>query len=315
MLSKDRVKAFFSKMSSEEYIKKLRSKVSKRLGRASEVIAEFSDERVNKSLFWLFFIALISVFGVFAVGFIFNDNGELGPWGDFVGGVLNPILTFITFMGLLITIVMQNRELKDTRAEAKRSADALSKQNTATDKQSFEQTLFNMLSLHQQILSSIDLHNSSNDKVTLGRDCFSVFFKRYESIAVGRYIGPHSEYEDDVAEIRKLDGAWQEFWKSHQKELGHYFRFLYNIVRFIDESNVDKTTYMRIVRAQLSDQELALLFYNCLSKHGRDKFKPLVESYTLFDNLPLSMLLREEHKYLYDISAFQGVIELDEQLP
>jgi hypothetical protein len=35
----------------------------------------------------------------------------MGEWGDFFGGVLNPLLTFLTFMGLLITIILQQQEL------------------------------------------------------------------------------------------------------------------------------------------------------------------------------------------------------------
>ncbi|GEP10257.1 hypothetical protein MGN01_21020 [Methylobacterium gnaphalii] len=42
---------------------------------------------------------------------------RLGQVGDFFGGVLNPLLTFLTFIGVLATIFLQREELKETREE------------------------------------------------------------------------------------------------------------------------------------------------------------------------------------------------------
>ena len=41
-----------------------------------------------------------------------------------------------------------------------------------------------------------------------------------------------------------------------------------------------------MIRAQLSDYELLWIFYNCLSENGLEKFKPLIEEYSLLKNLP-----------------------------
>lgn len=37
-----------------------------------------------------------------------------------------------------------------------------------------------------------------------------------------------------------LSAAYTDFWNSHQSELGHYYRYLYNIVRFIKEEGQEK---------------------------------------------------------------------------
>ncbi|MGL0870746.1 putative phage abortive infection protein [Vibrio vulnificus] len=288
-----------------ESIKKAHAKLTLLAYRRFVEFVGISGGGVTKSLFKLFVFACYAVLTVFLVNLFAIGKSSFGEWGDFFGGVLNPILTFLTFMGLLLTIVLQNRELRETRAEAKRTADALVRQNKVTDKQSFEQTLFNMLSLHQQILGAIDIYNKESKQTTLGRDCINVFFERYKKVAENVGVGRGYQYIDETSETSRLDRAWRSFWGAHKSELGHYFRFLYNIIRFIDDANVEKTTYIRIVRSQLSDQELALLFYNCLSEHGREKFKPLVERYALFDNLPQTMLLRKEHLNLYKQSAYE----------
>lgn len=260
-------------------------------------IIGFTGDNTSRNLFRLFQAATYLLISVLVVNLLFNRNG-FGEWGDFFGGVLNPFLTFLTFMGLLLTIVIQSKELKETRKEVKRSSDALELQNKVTRKQSFEQTLFQMLSLHNEIVSSIDLHNSKKQITTTGRDCFTVFLGRFRE-AYTSTKGDDNEFVYD--EIRC---SWNMFWKDHARELAHYYRYLYNIIRFIDESEVEKVNYIRIVRSQLSDQELLLLFYNCLSENGAKQFKPLVEKYSLLDNMPIEQLLDSEHIALYELNAF-----------
>jgi hypothetical protein len=93
-------------------------------------------------------------------------------------------------------------------------------------------------------------------------------------------------------------------WRQNQQYLGHYFRHLYRTLRFVNDSDEqDKVLYSGILRGQLSDLELNLLYYNCLSSHGREKFKPLAENYALFDNLPIDSIDRK-HLSLYSAEAW-----------
>lgn len=92
-------------------------------------------------------------------------------------------------------------------------------------------------------------------------------------------------------------------------EFDHYFRDLYRIIKFIDESPLitdfeDRYQYTSIVRGQLSRYELLWLFYNGLSVYGRDKFKPLIERYALLKNIREDLLVKETDKDLYAPSAY-----------
>jgi hypothetical protein len=66
-----------------------------------------------------------------------------------------------------------------------------------------------------------------------------------------------------------------DLFRGHSSQLAHYYRHLYQTVKFIayqrEEllSYVDKRKYLRMLRAQLSNQEQAMLFYNWLSKFGK----------------------------------------------
>ncbi len=90
--------------------------------------------------------------------------------------------------------------------------------------------------------------------------------------------------------------------------LGHIFRLVYHILRFIEDSTVDqeeKHSYANILRAHLSNPELVLLFYNCLSDYGYKKHFPLVEKYNMFKNMNRLSLPNKYDVLLYP--SLQGV--------
>ena len=64
-------------------------------------------------------------------------------------------------------------------------------------------------------------------------------------------------------------------FKGYSSQLGHYYRHLYQTVKFVvsqPENKVsyeEKRSYLRILRAQLSNIEQALLFYNWYSDFGK----------------------------------------------
>ncbi len=49
-----------------------------------------------------------------------------------------------------------------------------------------------------------------------------------------------------------------------------------------------------------------LLFYNCLSSRGSEKFKPLVQRYALLKTLPNDTLPSDELLHAYAPEAFGG---------
>lgn len=253
-----------------------------------------------RALYFLFLSAALAIILVLLLNLFANETKSFGEWGDFFGGVLNPTLTFLTFMGLLITIVIQQTELRDSRSELKRSADALAEQVRNLNKQSFESTFFKMLDTHSGIVESVDL-SDANGNITKGRDCFTIFYKRLDKKYKTRMLLVAKDTNFQI-----LESAYKEFWLEHQHELGHYFRFLYNIVRFIKETDYQSGLYIRLIRAQLSDQELLLIFYNCIASNHGERFKPLVEEFALLDNMPTLRVLSNEHLALIDRAAFGG---------
>lgn len=251
-----------------------------------------------------------------------------GAFGDYFGGILNPFLAFFGLIMLLATLIQTQKELNLTRKELQKPSEALKTQAITQKVQRFEGTFFQLLSLHQNIVESIDLYNTKSKQTTNGRDCFKPFYKRFEKIfveTVGSRVDPFfiinshtrkatdllNELDQEVltSQLNNIDSikdAYDQFYIDNQAEIGHYFRSMYNIIKFINNSNSeDKRLYTNLLRAQLSVYELLLLFYNCLSDLGEKRFKPLVEEYALLKSLPNKLLLDKSHRRFYSDTAFK----------
>lgn len=56
-----------------------------------------------------------------------NPN-EWGPFGDFIGGVTNPILSFFALLSLLLALVVQSKQLEATREQLSHAQETARKQ-------------------------------------------------------------------------------------------------------------------------------------------------------------------------------------------
>ena len=83
------------------------------------------------------FIAVLLIFSAVTVYFhyfrgeVLVEHDKWGQFGDYVGGVLNPIFGFLGLIALLLTLKLQSQELHLSTKELKKSAKALKLQNKA----------------------------------------------------------------------------------------------------------------------------------------------------------------------------------------
>lgn len=109
---------------------------------------------------------------------------------------------------------------------------------------------------------------------------------------------------------------------GHQSRLGHYYRHLFQTVKFIDEqperllSYNDKYFYIKTLRAQLTTHEQAVFLYNSLSQLGKswefeqtDNNKKLITKYNLIKNLPIGFTGKLEPKNYYPDIFYEFDIE------
>ncbi len=83
------------------------------------------------------FLALVSTLGAYVVihwGEPLSIRPEAwGQFGDYLGGTLNPFFSFLAFMGLLLTVALQHRELEETRDANRMQSDELMAAREARD--------------------------------------------------------------------------------------------------------------------------------------------------------------------------------------
>lgn len=220
----------------------------------------------------------------------------------------NSLFSALAFGGVITAIFLQRRELElqrweliDTRAVLQKQQEQLEAHTQAFEKQNFESTFFSLINLHHTIVNSMTVRSFDDERH--GRDCFELLYKNLmERHTTVKHH--HSVYPSGKDEEALLETAYSDFYQQRQSVIGHYFRNLYNIVRFVKESRIkDKYFYIRLVRSQLSVFELSILFYNCISSPGKG-FKPLVEEFALLKTVDDKDLLNLSHRKYYKLAAF-----------
>lgn len=105
--------------------------------------------------------------------------------------------------------------------------------------------------------------------------------------------------DSNFSTLEKEEGRYFKYYGGHQYKLSHYYRHLYQTVKYINISDIltydEKYNYISFLRAQLSTPEQMLFAINAISSLGREwEFKgvlnkntneSLVTKYNLIKNI------------------------------
>lgn len=252
--------------------------------------------------FWiytaLYVLACVSICGLPALltsGSVI-DFTETGQIGDTIGGIMGPVVAmiaaYLTFIAFWVQKQANEAQRQDIKVER------------------FNSNFYNLLNIHEQITSSLEF-TDQNKKVTYhGRELFYYTFEE-----LSEWTG-HMQYAGMRGRLQE-EGHEAYEWSNTPTYYDHYFRNMYRIVKFVEETDVfddlpqeeidkKKYEYVAILRSTLSRYELVWLFYNTLSIYGKAKFKPLVEKYALLNNIRVELLVKPEDVKLFDAKAFGG---------
>jgi hypothetical protein len=161
---------------------------------------------------------------------------EWGQFGDYMGGLLNPVF------GLISVVLV---------------AATLRSQTQAANRQAFENQFFALLGLHASVLQSVD-RKMKDGSVKRGRDCFQLFYKKVVAIS----------QQDRVP----IATAYQRFLEKDGWEIEHYFRTVYHLFKHVRDghaaiaaSESEQKRYYDLIKSQISQYELVLLWFNVQS--------------------------------------------------
>lgn len=212
-----------------------------------------------------------------------TDPGAWGTFGDFVGGLLNPLVAFLALFWLTRSIQIQRTELRETRL-------ALDEQSATLEKQRSEDTFFALLDQHNKVLGTL------SDRKPSGIESVS----EIERIHQATFQDNHS-LADSRIEFMTFDVI-----------AGHYFRILYQLFKLIATNtpgstlgreftpeallvtvpSIEEKRYANIVRAFLGTHLTQLLGVNCYCASTASTYwayKCLVERYSLLEHMPFKV--------------------------
>lgn len=291
----------------------------------------FISKRLGLIISAVFLVAIGAIggaswlyFGAFGVKLDPASASDIGQMADFFGGVLGPLLSFLSLIALLAALYVQGNELKLSREELKlsrdelaKSADALSSQNSTIERQRFEQTFFSWLSTYRELIDEVYFVSGYKEEIrSTGRKALrdisklhdlNVLYQTRDSMPADCFEGKIVKPSGYVLAARIITSQWEDTYSNFESQLSGLFRVLFGLIRWVDQSNLssaEKWLYISIVRAQLSSDELKLLFFNGLTDKGR-KFGALANKYALFDNFDMS---KEQYAKIMreSLSAFCG---------
>lgn len=172
----------------------------------------------------------------------------------------------------------------------------------------FKHTLF---ALYRLIKEDLKLITEEENISKIPNQNFRVVYYIKDKIKNFEQIFPTHELKSlNQSKLTRFQSIYDFVYFKLSTDFGHYFRNLYRIIKMVDEKKFSedaiedykiKYSYTSIIRAQLSDDEIGWLFFNCLSNKGSEKFKPLIEKYSL-----LKIINTDDETYNFYAKFYEG---------
>lgn len=212
-------------------------------------------------------------------GSLSDSTEEFSRFGEYIGGTIGATMALLSAYLVYKTYRQQVNFSKEQMALSCRAQ--------------FENIFFQLLQVQRDIAKSIVIKRRDTMRPTrffsyIGEDAF---FHAAEDLKQAMLELAYMTEEINNMNFeqlrRKLDEIFSNAVETYgEQSLSHYFRHLYHTLKFVEKSNVsDIIGYLSIVQAQMTNDELYLLFFDALSKYGYPKLYKIVAKYGLLENL------------------------------
>lgn len=248
----------------------------------------------------------------------FNFTGEIDPdlaskFGDFFGGFAGTLFSMLSVMLLIYTIAIQNLERsknetqnrffkmidyhnENTRGIRVANIDISKSEFIEEGRRAFVHYKIQLKGLLETV-NAICLKEAmvltNAEKIDIAYTCFFYGLSPTWMPFIEKKLKRYSLGSEITREIMSAieQNKTLRLGRTNQTELSSYFRNMYNAIKMVDSdkylTNKEKITLVKIYRAQLSNPELYILFFNLASRFGRKwNENGYVERYQLLTNLP-----------------------------
>jgi hypothetical protein len=251
---------------------------------------------------------------------------KIGQFGDFIGGVIGSILALVGIILYYIALREQRKDIKinqealnqqikalnqqieefqEQKKELAESRKVYEKQSKTMEIQQFESNFYSFFNIYLKIKQELVDYCKTDEKD---------FFKEKYNILKGK-----CSINDDTSHLNCHNKTQEAFRSVYLDDRGHfsqYFKTIYRLIKIIDLSNLtdnEKRRYCKIVRSQISDYELLILYYNYHSEFGKN-VQSLVLNYNLLKHIPLLSKIEFCKKFSYDADKINILVTFTERL-
>jgi hypothetical protein len=191
------------------------------------------------------------------------EEGVWGTFGDFMGGCVGTLIAYINIKLLVKTLKLQITSNKEISENNKYIAQVYNLQQ-------FDEQFKILFSQYRETVSKYEngLESVVEQFITF---CDPIL----------------TSYDDLDKRTQKAMSIYKGFYVSYQSIAPIHFRLLYRIFQQIDEAQIPddrKCEIIKIVRCQLSPEEILLLRYNALSSAGQ-KMQKYINRFNLLKHI------------------------------
>lgn len=273
-------------------------------------------ERFSLLMVWTSFIGLVCsviifiIFGDWSFSYILNEE-KIAQFGDFVGGVIGTLLAFAASLLYYVALKEQQKDVKINQDSLNKQIEEFVKQveelelsrKVYTDQynimlfQQFENNFFAYFDIYLKVKDQLDKQSKKNDYFSnILRNLSSTI--KYADLQGRNSISAY-EYARDKYSL---------FFIKNREEFAHYFRTMYRLVTIVTSSYILKTDsekmkYIKIIRSQMTEKELLLIYYDIHSPYA-GKARQVFYEYNLLKHLPPLSKLEINNKYRVTESAY-----------
>lgn len=276
----------------------------------------------------------------------YNNISKLSDFGSFIGGVLGTVIAGVVFIYVKKTYNLQEQELRSTKEYIKKqqfestffnmlsmvnniiggiSYDYVDAQNnrnvTARGNDFFKYFMEKMEENYKGIYQS---HHKFNNLITIEINKIEPNNPEYQfdNLNHGFQTNTSNILTDPLIignwkhlHPKEFVGLVYKFWYLEtDTQLGHLFRYIYNTMTFVIDSWDDFETqkrYIKLIQAQLSNYQLAVMFYSGISPVSRNskgeyKFREIADKFGIFQNMEATYLLDASHFDYYPETKFKN---------
>jgi Putative phage abortive infection protein len=290
---------------------------------APRVFPPYEYENYKSPTWWNrnFWIIITIVVGFLIINSIFLskafrgtdiDPEKANQLGSFVGGYIGSLFGLVSFVILVLTLRDQRESSNLEKFENKYfELIRLHRDNVMELGIGRDMGKKTFISLIREFRMALPIVKEAAAAVSLTLSPEQIFVIGYLILFYGiginstrilkKALKEHGEaYVDKLVtlieqkreKVKSEGKLFYTIFEGHQSRLGHYYRHLYQTITYVDQKNdikINKYSYVKTLRAQLTNHEQALLFINSLSPLGKPWWnKELIVRYQLVKNLPES---------------------------